>query len=163
MKLTRAPVKDEKRVFGLFHHVLSGPSCAFFMVPNDRRRAGVFSSGTDRWEMVEKWTIQANILRCSSAKKQYVSTTHIPMHFELNHTSPCAAFMAANRVSEYLLGLFSHSITPAILCVTRTLLLSPFVTIVIDRPLHDPLRQPLNRKTLQKQSPPFLLLPFPAH
>lgn len=49
MKFTRAPVKDKRTVFGLFHQL-----SVFFMVSNGELPCGVFPSGTDRWEMVEK-------------------------------------------------------------------------------------------------------------
>lgn len=89
-------------------------------------------------------------------KRQYVSNTHIPMHFELNHTSPSAAFMAADRESAGVIFLFHHS------CNSHTLLLSSVVTFVIGTPLHDPLRQPLNLKDPSKAIPSFPPAPIPS-
>lgn len=68
-----------------------------------------YPSDMDWGEVAEMWTAAANTVLWYSKKKeeeetkQYVSTTHILVHFELNHTSPCAAFMLQ---IEYLQGLF---------------------------------------------------------
>lgn len=93
------------------------------------------------------------------------SPTHIPMHFELNHTSPCAAFTAADR--EFV-GVISppHLLVPSYEanCVRapyKCCCCLPFVTIVIGRPLHDPLRQPSNVKDPSKAIPHTL--PFALH
>lgn len=75
------------------------------------------------------------------------------MHFELNHTSPRAASMAADGVSAGVIFPF-HQFCE---CHAHKPLLSPFVTFVIGRPLHNPLRQPLNLNNPLKAIPPTLL------
>ena len=107
-----------------------------------------------KWNHTKKHSVM--VLKKKKKKKQYVSNTHIPMHFELNHTSPCAAFMAADRESAGVIFPFHHSGN------SRALLLSSFVTFVIGTPLHDPLRQPLNLKDPSKAIPSFPPAPVPS-
>lgn len=80
-----------------------------FFVPNLKFSHGVITPQTwieGKWLKCEQ---QLQTQSCDIQKKeeeekeQYVSTTHILVHFELNHTSPCAAFMLQ---IEYLQGLF---------------------------------------------------------
>lgn len=81
-----------------------------FFVPNIKCSHGVITPQT--W-IEGKWLkcVQQLQTQCCDIQKkkeeeetkQYVSTTHILVHFELNHTSPCAAFMLQ---IEYLQGLF---------------------------------------------------------
>lgn len=151
-----------KTVFSLSHHALSGPSCVFFMVSN--RELESFPQAQIRGETVEKWTIQANIVQRSSErkKKQYVSTTHIPMHFELNHTSPCAAVTAADRLSAEVIFPFNH--TSNSVCDTHTRYCClPLSTLSLGGHSTNHCDNPRMWEPLQKQSPPFLPLPFPAH
>lgn len=109
-------------------------------------------------------------------QKQYVSNAYVSMHFELNHTSlyaPLSWLQTENLRGIFLLfffhsrpppptpspppsivhplGLLSHHLRPS--RGLRLRLLPSFVTFVIGRRHHKPLRQPLNlRKTLQTQS-----------
>lgn len=92
-----------------------------------------------------------------------LSPTHIPMHFELNHTSPCAAFTAADREFVGVIYPFRHTGPIVHVSFYKLYCCLPFVTFVIGRPLHDPLRQPSNVKDPSKpiSHPPPMPSPVP--
>lgn len=154
-------LKIRKIVFGRFHHVLSGPSWVFLMASNGEPPRGAFTSGTDRWEMVESETIQRSIVWWYSKKKKKKSNMFPTPTYQctLNSITPLPALLSWLQI-ENLLGLFSHSIIAAIHTRYCCLLLSP-LSLVRRSTTH--CDNPWIWKTLQKQSPPFLLLPFPAH
>lgn len=144
-------------VFGLFHHVLSGPICVFFMVSNRELPCGVFPSGT---RQADGGNVNHANKRSATKKKPNPDMFQPPTYrCTLNSITPLPALLSWLRI-ENPPRLFSHSITPASLCDTHTLLLSSFVVFAIGRPLHEPLRQPLNLKDPSKA---ILLLSSCSH
>lgn len=150
------------------HHLLIGAS---FMVSNGKTYAALLPLGTDGgvngWKVNHTSKHNVMALRKKKSKKQYVSTSHIPVHFELNHTSPCAAFMAAERLSTMILFHIQSHQQFFVWQTTHThycCLSSSPLSLVGHSTTH--CDNSWIWKTIQKQllsSPPLLLLPFPAH
>lgn len=143
-------------MFGLFHHVLSGPSWVFFMASNGELPRCVFPSGTDRWEMVESETIQTSIVWWYSKRSNMFPTP--TYQCTLNSITPLPVLLSWLQI-ENLLGLFSHSIIAAIHTRYCRLLLSP-LSLVRRSTTH--CDNPWIWKTLQKQSPSFPPAPIPS-
>lgn len=140
------------------HHALRGRSCFlvfFLMASNAELPIAPFPRAhiDGKWWRNHKNKHRATILRKKKKKKSNMFQTPT-YQCTLNSITPlsaCDVLMAANRESARL-----SFFPPAHHGSSRTnptLLFSSFVTFVIGRLPHNPMRQPWNRKkTLQKQS-----------